>query len=222
MRGLWLLLSIPFWGCATGGDIATNDPGSFGGSGGSDAGAGDGGAQHSGGSGGSGMTWGGAGGTGAGGTQASGGMGGGSAGMSVGGAGGAATGGNAGTGGSCECQPGATESEDCGNCGTRTRDCAQDCLWNDWSACGNEGPCAPGATQPSTCDGCSHQVCQNDCSWGGCELKPGNECDWNSGHHWRCCAVDSWQFCLSSCKWSAACEVNLTNADCCSGAGPSC
>ncbi|MEZ4230091.1 MAG: hypothetical protein R3B89_13020 [Polyangiaceae bacterium] len=72
------------------------------------------------------------------------------------------------------------------------------------------------------CDSCSEQVCQNDCSWGGCELKVGNECDWNMGHHWRCCGVDSWQFCLSSCKWSTACETNLTNADCCSGPGPSC
>ncbi|MCA9626237.1 MAG: hypothetical protein KC766_01165 [Myxococcales bacterium] len=222
MRGLWLLL-VPIAGCASGGDIATNDPGTFGGSGGeqADAGGGSGGAQ-TGGSGGSGTAWGGSAGTGAsssGGSQSSGGTGGGSAGMSTGGT---PSGGMGGTGGNCECQPGVQETEDCGNCGTRSRSCGNDCLWDTWSGCGNEGPCAPGTTQPGACDSCSEQVCQNDCSWGGCELKVGNECDWNMGHHWRCCGVDSWQFCLSSCKWSTACETNLTNADCCSGPGPSC
>ncbi|MEZ4376271.1 MAG: hypothetical protein R3B07_36035 [Polyangiaceae bacterium] len=228
MRGFWVLLiaasaTAALSGCATGGDIATNDPGTFGGSGGESQNGGSAGAGN-GGSSGSGTAWGGAGGTSSSGGQSFGGAAG-SAGMSSGGTGASSVGGMGamgGSGGNCECQPGVQETEDCGNCGSRTRTCQQDCTWDTWSGCGNEGPCAPGTTQAGGCDGCSQQVCQNDCSWGGCELKAGNECDWNMGHHWRCCGVDSWQFCLSSCKWSTACEVNLTNANCCSGPGPSC
>lgn len=224
MRGLWLLL-IPMWGCATGGDIATNGPRAFGGSGGNEPSGGAGGDNA--GTGGSGTAWGGSAGTeangGGGGSQSFGGNGGGSAGMSSGGTamGGNSSGGMGGSGGSCECQPSAQETDDCGNCGTRVRTCGQDCQWGAWGSCGNEGPCAPGATQPGGCDSCSQQVCQNDCSWGACELKAGNECDWDTGHN-RLCAVDSWQFCLSTCKWSTACEYNLTNANCCSGSGPRC
>ncbi len=46
------------------------------------------------------------------------------------------------------CHPGASETEPCGDCGSRTRTCGEDCTWGQWSAC--EGP-DPG-NGSETCD----------------------------------------------------------------------
>lgn len=86
----------------------------------------------------------------------------------------------------CECEPGASETNSCGDCGKTTRQCKSDCTWGTWSLCegpdpttdtacrveGNQGACAIGvkkceaghitciATAPTaeTCDGVD-----NDC-----------------------------------------------------------
>ena len=38
----------------------------------------------------------------------------------------------------------------------------------------------------------------------------GEECVWDGGSNFRCCTTGGgtrgWQFCLSSCRWSTACE----------------
>jgi hypothetical protein len=52
---------------------------------------------------------------------------------------------------------------------------------------------------------CGTSVCGTDCAWGACALKSDSECDWQGGNHWRCCGTNSWQYCLSTCKWSTAC-----------------
>jgi hypothetical protein len=118
------------------------------------------------------------------------------------------------------CTPGQTDREmrACGNCGTesRTRSCnTTTCTWGAFGAfggCGGQGECAPGATRAGGCDGCSHQVCSGSCNWSGCQLRGGNECEWRNGTHFRCCGVDHWQFCLSSCRWSADCaDCNCSN-----------
>lgn len=66
-------------------------------------------------------------------------------------------------------------------------------------------------------DSCGHRVCQSDCGWGDCE--PTDEClrirpgtSGPEGNNFRCCGSGEWQFCLSSCYWSTACEA-------CSGCG---
>ena len=54
----------------------------------------------------------------------------------------------------CQCQPGATESQACGDCGSRARTCEPSCNWGGWGGC--EGPdpgggnqaCETGATGP--------------------------------------------------------------------------
>ncbi|MBI5499046.1 MAG: hypothetical protein HY907_02310 [Deltaproteobacteria bacterium] len=127
-------------------------------------------------------------------------------------------GGTWGAWGSCadsgECGPGETQSEGCGTrCGSRGRSCNSSCAWDGWSSCGGEGACSPGDTDASDCDRCSQRVCQGDCSWGGCELRPGSACEWWSGTHWRCCGSSQWQFCLSSCVWSTAC-ASCTGCGC--------
>ncbi|MFH2009209.1 MAG: MYXO-CTERM sorting domain-containing protein [bacterium] len=43
----------------------------------------------------------------------------------------------------CVCNDGDSETEGCGDCGTRQRTCQADCLWSPWSAC--DGPDPTGA-----------------------------------------------------------------------------
>ncbi|HEY8426854.1 MAG TPA: hypothetical protein VIL20_00705 [Sandaracinaceae bacterium] len=115
---------------------------------------------------------------------------------------------------SAQCSPGQTERESraCGNCGTQSRSRTCDpstCTWGAWTAygdCTGEGVCTPGATRAGSCDGCSHQVCTSSCTWSACQLRPGNQCDWERGTNWRCCGSNRWQYCLSSCRWSTDCE----------------
>lgn len=123
--------------------------------------------------------------------------------------------------GNCEtgatCTPGQTDREQdaCGNCNlgsrSRTRTCnGTTCTWDAfgaWSSCSGGGECAAGDTRAGGCDGCSHQVCSGSCNWGGCTLRPGNQCEWRSGTHFRCCGTDRWEYCLSSCQWSGNCAV---------------
>lgn len=120
-----------------------------------------------------------------------------------------------------ECMAGATEEESCGSCGgMRSRACGDECAWEPWGDCSEPADaCAPGATRPGSCDPCSEEVCQDDCTWGSCELKATSECEHQGGSNWRCCAAGSWQFCLSSCAWSTACAAG---APCCTGPGPRC
>ena len=52
---------------------------------------------------------------------------------------------------SCVCSAGASETEDCGDCGSRHRDCSDGCSWSTWSAC--EGPDPTGADASCTVEG---------------------------------------------------------------------
>ncbi|MBN1771120.1 MAG: hypothetical protein JXB32_07665 [Deltaproteobacteria bacterium] len=52
---------------------------------------------------------------------------------------------------SCVCSAGASETEACGDCGSRRRDCSDGCHWDPWSAC--EGPDPTGADAVCTVDG---------------------------------------------------------------------
>lgn len=68
----------------------------------------------------------------------------------------------------CECQPGQSETQSCGNCGEKKRTCASTCKWGSWGACGGEGACTPGTEEEKACGDCGKKSrsCQNDCSWG--------------------------------------------------------
>ncbi len=68
----------------------------------------------------------------------------------------------------CECTPGQSQSEGCGNCGTRQRSCGGDCRWGGWSGCENQGPCAPGQGDSRACCDCGTQSrsCGGNCQWG--------------------------------------------------------
>lgn len=46
---------------------------------------------------------------------------------------------------SCVCSAGDTQTEACGDCGTRRRDCADGCRWSAWSDCDGPDPTGPDA-----------------------------------------------------------------------------
>jgi hypothetical protein len=92
-----------------------------------------------------------------------------------------------------DCTPGDSESEDCGNCGSRTRDCVQG-QWTAFGACKTAGVCAPKANQ--ACGNGGSQTCSNACQWTACS---GQKCDGSSvelcgncGFHSRTCSNGTW------------------------------
>ncbi|MCC6747735.1 MAG: hypothetical protein IT371_08770 [Deltaproteobacteria bacterium] len=116
------------------------------------------------------------------------------------------------------CTAGQTEEgapQGCGRCGTQRpkRQCSATCTWGAWApgTCGGEGPCDPGDTRTTGCDTCARKVCGQNCQWGGCTLKPGAQCEWRAGAHFRCCAADRWEYCLPSCVWSGNCAYCGSN-----------
>ena len=66
-------------------------------------------------------------------------------------------------------------------------------------------PCVAAARDGSA--PCEQVVCGGNCQWGGCGLKPGAECTWNSGTHYKCCSTHNWSFCSASCKWNGCAYV---------------
>jgi hypothetical protein len=67
----------------------------------------------------------------------------------------------------CTCKPGETQTEGCGNCGSRHRACGGDCHWGGWSGCEGEGPCAKGTVQTEACCDCGQKqrACDDACQW---------------------------------------------------------
>ena len=67
-----------------------------------------------------------------------------------------------------QCSPGETEDGRCGFCGSRSRDCTDDCRWGDWADCGEEGECRAGALESESCGGaCGERArtCTAECTW---------------------------------------------------------
>jgi hypothetical protein len=122
----------------------------------------------------------------------------------------------------CECTPDETESETraCGACDTgteeRTRTCEASCAWSGWSAwgaCTGASGCTPGSTRACpNGEPCGHQTCSSSCTWSSCQLNSGAECfriapgSTIEGSNFRCCGTYLWQYCLSGCVWSGACN----------------
>ncbi len=104
------------------------------------------------------------------------------------------------------CTPGQSQSEGCGNCGSRSRACGSNGQWGGWSSCSGQGECTTGATQSQACGDCGSQVrtCNGSCEWGG----------WGSCQDQGLCvpgAVESQlcglcgtrtRSCAAGCQWS--------------------
>jgi len=122
----------------------------------------------------------------------------------------------------CECTPGQTQPDACGNCGRRERTCGADCKWQGWSACGSEGECAKGTTEEQPCGDCGKhtRTCDDACHWGDFGAcagpDPNDACD--TGQPGVCSAgtrkcVDGNLQCLASSTASAETCDGLDN-DC--------
>lgn len=68
----------------------------------------------------------------------------------------------------CECAPGQSQEQGCGNCGKQTRTCGADCKWGGWAGCGGEGACAGGQMDEQACGDCGKhsRTCDGSCMWG--------------------------------------------------------
>jgi hypothetical protein len=115
------------------------------------------------------------------------------------------------------CNPGQTEDEACGNCGTRARTCDQNGQWGAFGECGAQGECSPGEARSNACGNCGSQMemCNDACQWGGggacmdegeCErgVTETQDCD-GGGVQTRACG--------DTCEWGefTACEAQECN-----------
>ncbi len=131
----------------------------------------------------------------------------------------------------CQCTPGETQTESCGNCGSRSRSCQPDCQWGGWSSCGGQGPCSPGQQQSQSCGQCAEQdrTCGGNCqwgNWGSChevgDCDPGETqsggCG-NCGTHQRSCQSDCYWGSWGSCTGQGECSPGSEDAVACGDCG---
>ncbi len=124
-----------------------------------------------------------------------------------------------------ECSPGQTETQPCGNCGTRSRSCSSACSWGGWSACSGEGVCSPGQTETQPCGNCGTQSrsCSSACSWGGWSACSGEGvCSPGSTTNSGCPNTCMAKTCDSSCSWNAECSVCSSSCSQFTTCGSSC
>lgn len=62
-----------------------------------------------------------------------------------------------------ECDPGATRTSACGNCGMQNEVCSLSCAWAPSGACLGEGECSPGSTSATECGVCAARNCTSAC-----------------------------------------------------------
>ncbi|MFC1768693.1 NBR1-Ig-like domain-containing protein [Nanoarchaeota archaeon] len=119
--------------------------------------------------------------------------------------------------GNCECRPGDSQTDDCGKCGWRWRDCLPWGEWDDWSHCVDQGSCWPGDWDSRNCGNCGRQdrQCGSNCewrSWGSCydqgcrpgdrQVKDCNKCGYKERFCNNQCGWGSW----SNCKDQGDCN----------------
>jgi hypothetical protein len=128
-------------------------------------------------------------------------------------------------GGACTgaCAPDSVESRACGNCGTQTRTCDDDCTWGDWGACTGAGPCAPGTNETEACGNCGtrQRSCGGDCEWDDWSACAGEGvCQVGAVRQQACgdCGNQE-QRCDASCAWQnfGSCDNNPTSSTCSDG-----
>lgn len=105
-----------------------------------------------------------------------------------------------------DCDPGATESSECGQCGSRDRTCGDDGAWGPWGECMDEGECAPGDRRMVQCGRCGLQVdtCTGMCAWSAGDCMDEGECDPGATEDERCDDGGiRFRTCDDSCGWGA-------------------
>lgn len=110
------------------------------------------------------------------------------------------------------CTPGTSDSQSCGNCGTKTRECVKG-QWGAFGACKTAGVCAPQDSQ--ACGNGGTQTCNNSCQWNACsgqkcEGSPVELCG-NCGFHSRTCSNGAWSA-YGACNGERNCLPGDTQA----------
>ena len=105
------------------------------------------------------------------------------------------------------CTPGEQKDQNCGNCGSQTSTCSNNCTWGQWSPCNGEGDCNPGQSKyEGSCGDCGQAkyTCSNQCFWdySGCtgegQCSPGSsKLEGSCGK----CGQKEYS-CSNSCSWS--------------------
>lgn len=106
------------------------------------------------------------------------------------------------------CQPGATQMEECGFCGSRARNCLETAEWGPWGTCEGEGLCQAGAEESSKCGTlCGEQVrgCTDECTWSDwsqCTSPPDAMCEPGQTEEKSClnCGLQV-KVCDDECHW---------------------
>ena len=134
------------------------------------------------------------------------------------------------------CGDGATESEECGSCGSRSRSCV-DGSWDSWSGCSDEGECAPGDSRLDDCGNCGVRSvsCSDSCAWVADECTGQGECATGDLETEECgddgtrarecndeCAWDGFSECVERPDPDPECTSELggtceSDDDCCDG-----
>jgi len=106
----------------------------------------------------------------------------------------------------CVCTANSTQSLACGNCGTKTRTCAANCLsWGAYGSCTGQGVCSPGSTDSQACGWCGtrSRTCTSACVWGSWGTCTGQGvCSPGSTKVQGCgsCGTQT-STCTSACAW---------------------
>ena len=93
-----------------------------------------------------------------------------------------------------ECQSGNKKQQSCGNGGTQTKVCTEECKWGQWGTCQNSGDCSPG--QQQTCGNCGTMTCGGNYKWGTCQNQ--GVCTPNQQQSCGNCGTKT---CSLSCGW---------------------
>jgi len=106
----------------------------------------------------------------------------------------------------CACTAGQTQSQDCGDCGTKTRTCTSSCQWGAWSSCSGEGVCSAQQTETKDCGNCGARTrtCSSSCQWSAWSTCAGEgTCSPDATQSQSCGPDDGLQQrrCGDDCQW---------------------
>ncbi|MFL5321766.1 MAG: hypothetical protein ACJ790_19040, partial [Myxococcaceae bacterium] len=107
----------------------------------------------------------------------------------------------------CTCVRGEIETQDCGNCGAKSRVCMDAGVWSTFGSCSGQGSCAPGSTRQVSCGNMCQtrvQTCSSSCEWDGGQTScgGGGVCSPGSVESRACndCGAQT-RTCDGGCQW---------------------
>jgi uncharacterized protein (TIGR03382 family) len=119
------------------------------------------------------------------------------------------------------CTSGDQQTEDCGNCGKKTRTCNANGTWGEFQACANEGACKPGDQGSDPCGNCGTQkkTCSDKCAWAQEACAGEGECKAGAKETKPCTGGEQERKCDVHCKWG---NWGDCPGDCTEGATEAC